>query len=175
MEDPKDRFMQAYVQGQDRIYGYIATLLPNRTDATDVFQQVSLILWKKWDEFDAGRNYVRWACGIAHNEVRNFMRRQTTSKPRVVLSEDVMLQVSQDRLDAEPLLDARRAALPGCMAKLTDDQRRLFEQFYADERPAKQLAEELRTTPNALYMTLRRIRQALLQCIDRTLMQESVK
>ena len=47
-----DRFARAFLQCQERVYGYIVTMLPNRHDAEDVFQQTSLILWQKWDQFD---------------------------------------------------------------------------------------------------------------------------
>ena len=48
------QFAQQFVLHQDRIYGYIVTMPPNRQDAEDVFQQTSLILWQAWDEFDPG-------------------------------------------------------------------------------------------------------------------------
>ena len=70
--DRNQQFAQQFLRHQNRIYGYIVTLLSNQHDAEDVFQQTSLILWQKWDQYDPGRDFVGWACGIAHNEVRNF-------------------------------------------------------------------------------------------------------
>ena len=56
-----------FLQHQDRVYGYIVLMLPNRHDAEDVFQQTSLILWQKWDQFDPEQDFLSWACGIARN------------------------------------------------------------------------------------------------------------
>ena len=67
---PHDRFIERFVRSQDRIYAYVATVLPNRTDAEEVFQQTSLVLWQKWRELGPSRDFVRWACGMAHHEVR---------------------------------------------------------------------------------------------------------
>jgi RNA polymerase sigma-70 factor, ECF subfamily len=72
-----DQFVERFVRSQDRIYAYVATLLPNRADAEEVFRQTSLILWKRWQQFDPDRDFVRWACGIAHHEVQNFLRKHT--------------------------------------------------------------------------------------------------
>ena len=53
-----DQFVERFVRSQDRIYAYVVTLLPNRADAEEVFQQTSLALWKKWRQFDPGRDFV---------------------------------------------------------------------------------------------------------------------
>jgi hypothetical protein len=50
-----ERFAERFVRSQDRIYAYVVTLLPNRADAEEVFQQTCLALWKKWGEFDPAR------------------------------------------------------------------------------------------------------------------------
>ena len=71
-----DQFVERFIRSQDRIYAYVATQLPNRADAEEVFQQTSLILWRKWQQFDPHRDFVRWACGIAHREVCSFLRKQ---------------------------------------------------------------------------------------------------
>ena len=84
----QEQFARAFLQYQDRLYGHIVLMLPNRHDAEDVFQQTSLILWKKWDEFDWGGDFLAWACGIAHNEVRNFLRHR--GRDRLVLSDKLL-------------------------------------------------------------------------------------
>src|SRR6516162_2155469 len=112
-----DQFVERFVRSQDRIYAYVATLLPNRTDAEEVFQQTSLVLWKKWQQFDPDRDFVRWACGMAHHEVRNFLRKHA-EKRRVYLSEDVLEEVARVRLDLHDVLEARRRALRECLARL---------------------------------------------------------
>src|SRR5215469_17587546 len=93
-----DQFIERFIRSQDRIYAYVVTLLPNRTDAEEVFQQTSLVLWKKWQQFDPARDFVAWACGIAHYEVRNFLRKHK-DKARVYLSEDIMEEMTRVRLE----------------------------------------------------------------------------
>ena len=64
-ETDQDLFAELFVTHQSRVYGFIATMLPNRSEAEEVFQQTSLILWKKWHEYDPQRNFLNWACGVA--------------------------------------------------------------------------------------------------------------
>jgi RNA polymerase sigma-70 factor (ECF subfamily) len=168
-----DQFVERFVRSQDRIYAYVALQLPNRADAEEVFQQTSLHLWKKWQEFDPSRDFVRWACGMAHHEVRNFLRKQAR-KGRVYLSEDVLAQVARLRLDQHDVLEARRHALRQCLDRLKQSKRELLERCYAGKDSIKAIAADLGQRPNVLYMTLKRLRRALFDCINRTLAAESM-
>jgi RNA polymerase sigma-70 factor (ECF subfamily) len=168
-----DQFVERFVRSQDRIYAYVATLLPNRADAEEVFQQTSLVLWKKWQQFDPSRDFVRWACGMAHHEVRNFLRKHA-DKGRVYLSEDILAEVAQVRLDLHDVLEARRRALRQCLDRLEQGKRELLERCYAGKDSIKMIAEGLGQRPNVLYMTLKRLRRVLFDCINRTLTAEGL-
>jgi RNA polymerase sigma-70 factor (ECF subfamily) len=169
----QDQFVERFVRSQDRIYAYVATLLPNRTDAEEAFQQTSLVLWKKWQQYDPGRDFVAWACGIAHNEVRNFLRKRKDTG-RVHLSEDVLAEVAQTRLELSDVLEARRQALQHCLDRLESGNRDLLERCYAGKDSIKTIAEELGQRPNVVYMILKRLRRALLECVNRTLAAEGM-
>lgn len=168
-----DQFVQRFIRSQDRIYAYVATLLPNRADAEEVFQQTSLVLWKKWQHFDPARDFVAWACGIAHHEVRNFLRKHK-HRGRVYLSEDVLAEVAQTRLELHDVLEARRHALRRCLDGLGQARRELLERCYAGTDSIKTIAAELGQRPNALYMTLKRLRRALFDCVNRALAAEGL-
>jgi RNA polymerase sigma-70 factor (ECF subfamily) len=170
---PHDRFIERFVRSQDRIYAYVATVLPNRTDAEEVFQQTSLVLWKKWQQFDPSRDFVAWACGIAHHEVQNFLRKHK-DRGRVFLSDDVLEEVGRVRLEGQGLLEARRQALANCLDQLEKGNRELLERCYAGRDRIKTIAEERGQQPNALYMTLKRLRRALFDCVNRTLAAEGM-
>jgi RNA polymerase sigma-70 factor (ECF subfamily) len=167
----QDRFVEQFVRCQDRVYAYIVTMLPNRTDAEEVFQQTSMALWKKWPQYDPSRDFVRWACGMAHLEVCNFLRKHA-GRATVGLSEDVLQEVAQVRLDMHETLESRRQALLGCLNELKRQSRELLERCYAGKDSIRQIAEELDIRPNALYMTLKRLRRTLFDCINRRLAAE---
>jgi RNA polymerase sigma-70 factor (ECF subfamily) len=168
-----DQFVERFVRSQDRIYAYVAMLLPNRTDAEEVFRQTSLVLWKKWQQFDPQRDFVSWACGIAHHEVRNFLRKHK-DRGRVFLSEDLLEEMTRVRLDAHDVLEARRQALLHCLEQMEPASRALLERCYAGQDSIKTIAEDRGQRPNAVYMVLKRLRRALFECINRTLAAEGL-
>lgn len=169
--DPHSAFAERFIRDQHRIYRYILTLVPVRADAEELFQQTSLTLWKQWERFDPTRPFVPWACAIAHNHIRNHLRTRKDHR-RVYLSDELMQQVAATRLACEDHLDRRRAALDGCLDKLDAAQRRLLEACYESDQPLNAIAQRRGQTANALYKTLRRIRRALHECIERALAQE---
>lgn len=176
MDDRQEQFAEHFIRCQDRVYGFIVTMLPNRADAEEVFQQTSLILWRKWDEFapasgaDAKAAFVSWACGIARFEVLNTLRRADRSN--VALSPDVMEMLAADRLAMDDELADRRAALEHCIAQLQPRQRKLVRDAYAGHEPINAIADRLGQSANALYLNLRRIRATLAQCITSRLAEE---
>ena len=98
MDDTRlQQFVELFVRNQNRIYRFIMTLIPNRTDADDLFQQTSLTLWKTWARYDSRQDFVKWACGIAHNEVRNHLRK--VRGRNVLLSNEMLERLAALRLE----------------------------------------------------------------------------
>lgn len=159
-----EHFASEFLLHQAHLYGYIVTLLPYRQDAEDVFQQTSMLLWKKWDEFDPNAAFLPWACAFARNEVRNHLRQQ--ARHRMPLSEAVLNELADTRQAMQPDLDRRRRFLDTCVQKLDFLARELVERCYRGRESMSVIARQFRTTPNALYQRLARIRRSLLQCIE---------
>ncbi|QEF98917.1 RNA polymerase sigma factor CarQ [Stieleria maiorica] len=158
----KDDFALLYLQNQGRVYAYIATLVPNRSDAEDILQRTSLVMWQKWDRFDSRYGFVPWARGIALNEVRNFLRR--SERKNVHLS-DTVISMLAEQVEEEPDVD-RVEALEHCLEVLEDRQRDLLEKCYLESVGARSVAETLGISADAIYMRLHRIRRSLIQCIE---------
>ena len=161
---PRDEFDDLFVRHQERVYAYIVVQLPNRNDADEVFQQTSLILLKKWEQYDADRPFFAWACGIAHNEVRNFLRRQRSGGVR--LSDEMLALLGQTHQEMADGLQERLRALAGCLEQLPERQRTLIEQCYLGHETGRAVAERMQLTPDALYKRLERIRRLLFECIE---------
>ena len=158
----QDDFALEYIQNQGRVYAYIAMLVPNRSDAEDILQRTSLVMWQKWDQFDAQYGFLPWARGIALNEVRNFLRR--SERKNVHLS-DAVISMLADQVEHEPDSD-RVAALEHCLGSLNGRQRELLEKCYLESAGAKVVAETMGISADAIYMRLHRIRRSLVQCIE---------
>jgi DNA-directed RNA polymerase specialized sigma24 family protein len=101
--DAKRSFAERFLCDQHRLYGYIATLVPSRADAEDIFQETSLLLWEKWCEFDQDRDLMPWACGIAHNVVRNFWRTRQLALARLLETPPLAIRSGSAGGHAAPL------------------------------------------------------------------------
>lgn len=163
----RDVFVEFFLRYQSRIYRYIVSLVPNRADADELFQQTSLTLWKIWDRYDPERDFVSWACGIAHNHVRNFLRKRKVQP--LVLSDDLVETLGQLRLVQSADLEERQQALTDCLERLPSHQQQLLAQCYGSEQTIKDVAADTQRTPGSLYKALERIRLALYDCIAKSL------
>jgi RNA polymerase sigma-70 factor, ECF subfamily len=162
-EQQDERFLSLFVVNQNRIYRFLLTLVPRREDAEDLFQQTCLTLWQNRLKYDpAAGDFTSWACGIAHNHVRNFRRREATRA--ALLSDGVLESLIATRAAHQSLLDDWHRALLGCLDKLTPHQRSLVERCYGGSTIKEAAPAEGRTS-NALYKVLRHIRAILHDCV----------
>ncbi len=169
--ETQKKFVERFLKEQHRIFGYVVTLVPQRTDAEEIFQETSLLLWEKWEEFDQSRDLLPWACGIAHNVVRNYLRKKRPTP--IGFNDDLLARLAGVRLEREDELSTRRASLEDCLLQLRPQQREIVEQSYGSGRPLHELAATLGLSANALYLKLRRLREVLLDCITRRVSRES--
>jgi RNA polymerase sigma-70 factor (ECF subfamily) len=159
-------------QHQARLYGYIHSLLRDLNDADDLFQQTTLILWKKFAEYDPRRSFFSWACGIARLEVANFLR--SRGRQRLYFSDDLNLLLIEAQAEVpDDELEARREALTRCVEKLRQRDRELLTECYGAEAGVPDVAGRRGRSPQSVYNSLRRIRRALFECIGRTLAQQT--
>jgi RNA polymerase sigma-70 factor (ECF subfamily) len=164
----KAAFAEFLRQDQSRLYGYIHSLVRDLNDADDLYQQTTLILWKKFDEFDRARSFFAWACGVARFEVANFLRAR--GRKRLYLSDDLNLQLIDAQADlTNAELEDRRDALVRCIDKLRQRDRELLTECYGDDAGVHQAADRRGRSPQSVYNSLRRIRRVLFECIARTL------
>jgi RNA polymerase sigma-70 factor, ECF subfamily len=162
--DHNPAFVTLFVKNQRRIYGYILTVVPDCNEADDLFQQTSLVLWEKADGFRPEGDFVRWACGIAHNMIRNY--RVKKRRDRHWFSNDMMARIAEVRAEKSQWLDHALAALGICMQDLPPFDRELLALCYEGGRSIRQVSEDLGRTENSVYQRLHRIRAGLLDCIE---------
>jgi RNA polymerase sigma-70 factor (ECF subfamily) len=172
---PADRsklFLRLFLQNERRLYAYILTLLPNRADAADVLQEVSLILWDKFDADNPPADFAAWGCRIAYFKILDFCKKQQRSK--VVFSQAMLERIAETAVEQAGALqlDERREALGGCIEKLNSKDRDLLSRRFAEGATTRSTADQLGRSADAIYKALAKIRQALFDCITRTLARE---
>lgn len=171
-ERSDERFVALLVANQQRVYRFLLTLVPCRSDAEDLLQQTCLTLWQSRAKFDPELGeFASWACAIAHNHVRNFRRREKTR--RTVLNEEVAQSLIATRAEHPTLMDEWQQSLVHCLERLTPHQRTVVHECYGGSS-IKSAAPESGRTANALYKILRHIRARLHECIRKTVAEGGV-
>ena len=164
-----DDFVQVYLPCERRIMGYISSLVPNRTDAEDISQEVCLVLWQKFDDFVGGTDFAAWACRIAFLKVLNHRRKQ----PRpIALSEEAIDCVSAEFLHMDEAIDAELRALGPCLDELTAHQRDLVQYRHRPNSTLKLTADKFGISVVTVRKRLQTIYRQLMECVTRKLDQE---
>lgn len=121
---------------QLQLLGYIYASLHNMDDAEDVYQQSCIVMWRKFDEYQAGSyqvgsDFLKWACTIARYEVLNFIR-SSKHRPRY-FSDDYLQHVAElPTEDDTEHVAARQQALHGCMRRLRQRDQQLVVRCYCE-------------------------------------------
>ena len=162
-------FLLQITDWQQRLFGYLVTLLGNVHDAHDVLQETNLVLWKKQEDFEPGTDFGAWARKVAWYQSLAFLRDR--KRDRHLFDDDVLAMVAQEESTAASE-EVREMALRECLARLPENQRKVIRSRYHDGDSVKTLARELGRKESAIKMLLMRIRQALLGCIEGKLREE---
>lgn len=168
--DPTSDFVRLWTRHQAEVQRYVFSMVPRQADAAEVIQDVSVLLWKKWDQYDADRPFVPWAIRFAYLEVLKW--RQKQAREKLVFSDGLLEQLNGRFEDECPLNEARRKALDSCLSQLTDQERKWVNLRYGRHGAVKEEAEKSGVSMHKLYYALEKIRGQLLNCINDSLRKE---
>ena len=161
--DRHDEFMRLFLRHQGEIRAFVGSLVRDRHAREDVVQEVSLILWRQFADYDAIRSFGAWARGIAANKVLQVYDKSTRTP--VAFSPEAVQAIADahDRLeDDEPL---RAEVLSRCVEMLPDKSRQLLALRYEQAMKLEAMARCLKSTLHGVHMALSRLRAKLAECV----------
>jgi RNA polymerase sigma-70 factor, ECF subfamily len=166
-EIPGEDFIRDLVSHQNSLYTYILTLVPDTERARDLLQSTSVELWSKAGEYNKDTNFLAWSCRVAYYKVLAY-RRDVSREPLIFGGEllEKLAEIAEGRASKRnPMADA----LDDCLAVLSPTKRGLIFDRYAAGKPVKTIASERGRSAQGLAVTLHRIRQLLLDCVEKKL------
>jgi RNA polymerase sigma-70 factor (ECF subfamily) len=168
-KSPDEQFVQMLAGHERQLRAFIRSMGLDWSAVDDVVQTVSLVMWRKWDQFDPDTDFMQWARVITRFEVLKFRRKM--ARDRHVFRDDVMelLADAAEELDSQASADNHRAALQQCLNSLPAKSGRLIRAAYEGDRTICDVAEDVGQSATAFYKTLDRIREKLRQCIQHRL------
>ena len=165
-------FFKQYSKIQTHLYAFILMMVHNESDAEDLLQETSAILWERFDEFERGTNFKAWAFTIARNRACVFLRKNKRS--RLLFMDELYKEVPAV---ANQILDDqvhRVKALKQCISKLSPNDRQLLRMRYKENHVPKALSKITGRSLHGLYKSLTRIHSLLRDCIMRTLRHQEM-
>jgi RNA polymerase sigma-70 factor (ECF subfamily) len=168
-----ERFMRLFIAHERRMRGFILALVPDWTDAQDILQEASAVMWRKFDQFQPGTDFAAWALAICRFQVMDYRKRRMARAGR--FSSGLVEALADQIASRQPELDARHEALRACLAKLPDRQRRLIRWRYEEGATTRSVAQRIDRSIDAVYKSLNKIHQSLLDCVRRTMAAEGYK
>ena len=158
------QFSRLLVANQRRIYGFILSLVHDRAAANDILQDVSALLWEKFDRFEIGTDFAAWGMSVARLTILNWRRRQ--DRLALSLDDEEFSLLADEAVTVSCEFEERRIALGQCLEGLSAENRDLIAQRYEMNRPVSQIADRLGRSRVAVHRRLNRIYSLLLDCIN---------
>lgn len=160
-----EAFLRLYTKFEGNLRAFVASLLPTWEGVDEVMQKSSVVLWRKFSQFDQSveSGFLDWAFMIARYEVLKYRRRRATDRLR--FSDDVFELLATTAESTTAAQDQRIRLLRECVATLEPAQFELAKAVYEDGAAIKDVAEQVGRTPTGLYKALARIRNRLSACV----------
>lgn len=162
--DKTEHFVQQLAEHQNRLYGYVFSLLGDHARAADVLQETNMVLWRKIDEFDVDKPFLPWGFAIARFQVLANVRDQKRDK--LLLDAELAEAISAEAETQADQLDELRGALRPCLETLTTGNRELIERRYLRSMSIAELADAVDRSVSAVKVALMRSRRRLAECIQ---------
>lgn len=155
---------------QSVVRAYIAGMGVALDTIDDLAQEVYLEYYKTGARRPGDVEPIRWLKGIARNICLNFFRKSKRKADQHLEAVAVLLEKMPcplDDLRGPDLLD-------GCLEKLPSRSRELIALRYEEGMESAAIGKRLGLSPEAVRITLLRIRTVLRDCLGRRLAQEGL-
>lgn len=160
-------FLGLYAGCQRQLYVYVRSQVASANETDDVIQEISAVLWEKFDSFRSDESFLRWACGIARMKILKY-RQERRKRGRFVLGldEELVDLVLHESLEISETSHAMSDALPKCMEKLSPRDLIILRERFEAGKSVKQIAQRWDRTESAVYKSLQTIYDSLYDCIQ---------
>ena len=164
-----DHFLPLFLEVQSDLRAFIGAMVRDPVTREDVFQEVSMVLWKSFAKYDPSRSFGAWARGVAARKILEDHRlraRLPEAFPQEVI-EAVAAGFAEEH--GRGAWRDREQALNQCLELLPERSAALIADRYQKGQAVEDLATETGMTVEAIYQALSRLRKQLRECVQRRL------
>ncbi len=148
---------------QHRIYGFIMSLVGDWNEADDIYQETTYVLWRKFEEYTLGADFLRWSFKIARFQVMSHLKKKKTQKKYFLPAtlENLNEAAMSPAEDSDMTIDALRK----CVNELSRRSRDFLKLRYQDDASVPKIATRFQINVNTLYKQYQKIHAQLFRCI----------
>jgi RNA polymerase sigma-70 factor (ECF subfamily) len=161
-------FETLYRSTSAKLFGVCLRILPKRSDAEEVLQEVYTTVWRKADAYDAARaSPITWLVMIARNKAIDRARAAISERHAepIDLAADVADTAPPAASVAESDNEWRR--LDGCLGELEPQRRRLIRTAFFEGATYDELASRSGVPLGTVKSWIRRSLLKLKACLER--------
>lgn len=162
-DDRQECFLRLFTSLEPALRVHVRRLVPSRADADDVLQEVAVVLWRKFDDFEPDTSFRSWAFKVAKYEVLAW--RRDKARGREILSETVIELLADESDRDEPRFARERELLRQCLAAMQQEHRNLLLAAYQPGARIQDVALRSGRSIGGFYQWLHRVKRTLLECV----------
>jgi RNA polymerase sigma-70 factor (ECF subfamily) len=162
-----DAFTELYRCTSSRLFGVCVRMLPQRSDAEDVLQEVFVTIWNKASGYDVSRaNPMGWLLSIARSKAIDRLRSFKRDRRNTPLDlEAPLVDNAPSVVDAAEASDERHR-LDQCLGTLENRQRAAIHEAFLDGLSHSDLAERWSVPLGTMKSWIRRGLTQLRMCLE---------
>ncbi|MEM1061817.1 MAG: sigma-70 family RNA polymerase sigma factor [Planctomycetota bacterium] len=160
-----ESFLRLVADVYPEVQRLIVTLVGNPVDADDVLQNTLVKLLENFGAYDKTRGFRGWACTIAANCARDFLRRERLRRG-YGLNDAVVQKLASVSTGIYELTELRSDFLRDCLGRLSVADQQMLWECYGEETSVTEWAKQKRKPRSNVYTRLRRLRGRLYDCVN---------
>lgn len=158
-------FVKLLMEHRAMLHSFVYAVMRNAHAAEDVLQEVSVVLWSKFSEFEEGTNFGAWARSVAYREI--LAARRSEMRAHRHFDEDcaqAILAAYERRAHQVDATD-HRDALRRCLGSIGGDLRKVFHCRYVLRMNSRDIARKFSRTSQAVDALIYRGKKLLSDCV----------
>ena len=160
--------MSLVLSCQKDLYVYILSLVASSSNADDILQETLAVMWRKFNQFEAGTNFLAWGKTIARFIILDFLRK---NRNKMVQFDSDVLKLIESKSEKIKNISDQTEILKECIKKLTERQLALVKMRYAKDMSFKKIAVEFGISKQRTYSLISRIHALLTNCVKSNLIR----
>ncbi|HLY11779.1 MAG TPA: sigma-70 family RNA polymerase sigma factor [Planctomycetota bacterium] len=158
-------FLKLLMEHRAMLHSFIYAITRDAHTTEDVLQEVSVVLWSKFSEFEAGTNFGAWSRSVAYREILAARRSEWRARRHFDDSCAQAILAAYERRSEQGEPSSHREALRSCLASIGGDLRTVIHCRYGLRMNSRDIARKLARTAQAVDALIYRGKKLLSACV----------